>query len=70
MAMDNSANPSVLFVYYTYTQQTLKVLEAMGEVLRDRGCEVIPAGSRSPSYGTRIGSCGSRCPIRSVNWWA
>ena len=32
--------PRVLFVYYTYTQQTLKVVEAMAEVLRERGCEV------------------------------
>jgi hypothetical protein len=30
----------VLFAYYTYTQQTLKVVEAMAEVLRSRGCEV------------------------------
>src|SRR5271154_6405630 len=36
----NAAKPKVLFVYFTYTKQTLKVLEAMTEVLRDRGCEV------------------------------
>ena len=30
--MDSATKPSVLFVYYTYTQQTVKVLEAMGEV--------------------------------------
>jgi hypothetical protein len=32
--------PKVLFVYFTYTKQTLKVLEAMTEVFRGRGCEV------------------------------
>jgi menaquinone-dependent protoporphyrinogen IX oxidase len=38
--MDPAGKPSVLFVYYTYTQQTLKVAEAMAEVLRGRGCDV------------------------------
>jgi hypothetical protein len=32
--------PRVLLVYYTYTQQTRLVAEAMADVLRDRGCEV------------------------------
>src|SRR3954465_14804945 len=32
--------PSVLFVYYTYTQQTRKVVDAMADVLRSSGCEV------------------------------
>jgi len=32
--------PRVLLVYYTYTQQTRLVAEAMGDVLRGRGCEV------------------------------
>jgi multimeric flavodoxin WrbA len=36
-------SPSVLFVYYTYTQQTSKVLDAMAEVLRARGCQVTAA---------------------------
>src|SRR5947209_16099203 len=34
----------VLFVYFTYTQQSLKVAEAMAEVLRGRGCDVHLAG--------------------------
>jgi menaquinone-dependent protoporphyrinogen IX oxidase len=33
-------NPRVLFAYFTYTQQSLKVAEAMADVLRDRGCDV------------------------------
>jgi menaquinone-dependent protoporphyrinogen IX oxidase len=32
--------PRVLFVYFTYTQQSLKVAEAMAEVLRAQGCDV------------------------------
>src|SRR5277367_2817647 len=36
----NAIKPKVMFVYYTYTKQTLKVVEAMSEVLRERGCEV------------------------------
>jgi hypothetical protein len=32
--------PRVLFVYFTYTQQSLKVAEAMADVLRARGCDV------------------------------
>lgn len=38
--MNHASKPSVLFVYYTYTQQTLKVVEAMAEVLRGHGCDV------------------------------
>jgi hypothetical protein len=38
-----TTNPRVLFVYYTYTQQSLRVVEAMAEVLRERGCEVQQA---------------------------
>ena len=30
----------VLLIYYTYTQQTLRVIDAMADVLRARGCEV------------------------------
>ncbi len=36
----HAAKPKVLFVYYTYTKQTQKVVEAMSEMLRDRGCDV------------------------------
>jgi len=43
----NSADvtgPRVLFVYFTYTQQSLKVAEVMAGVLRERGCDVRLAG--------------------------
>jgi menaquinone-dependent protoporphyrinogen IX oxidase len=35
--------PSVLFVYYTYTQQSPRVVDEMAAVLRERGCEVRQA---------------------------
>ena len=34
--MNLPAKPSVLFVYYTHTQQSLRVCDAMAEVLRAR----------------------------------
>jgi len=37
------STPRVLFVYFTYTQQSRKVADAMGEVFRERGCEVRQA---------------------------
>jgi hypothetical protein len=36
----NATKPKVLFVYFTYTKQTLKLVEAMTEVFRGRGCDV------------------------------
>ena len=55
--MDSVRKPSVLFAYYTYTQQTLKVVEAMADVLRSRGCEVHLAGIEfiDPRYAKRFG---------------
>jgi len=38
-----ATGPRVLFVYFTYTQQSLKVVEAMSEVLREQGCDVKSA---------------------------
>ena len=38
-----SRKPSVLMVYYTFTQQALKVAEAMAGELRQRGCDVTLA---------------------------
>jgi menaquinone-dependent protoporphyrinogen IX oxidase len=40
----SATGPRVLFVYFTYTQQSLKVAKAMAEVLRGRGCDVRLAG--------------------------
>jgi len=36
----STAQPRVLFVYFTYTKQTLKIVEAMTEALSARGCAV------------------------------
>ncbi len=54
--MDSARKPSVLFVYYTYTQQTLKVVDAMADVLRNRGCEVTLAAIEftDPRYESRF----------------
>jgi len=41
--MEATARPTVLFVYYTYSQQTLRVVEATAGVLRERGCDVTLA---------------------------
>lgn len=38
-----ATRPRVLIVYYTYTQQSRLVAEAMGEALQARGCEVRQA---------------------------
>jgi hypothetical protein len=56
--------PRVLFVYYTYTQQTLKVIEAMAGVLRERGCEVQQASIEftDSRYAKRF----SAFPLRHV----
>jgi menaquinone-dependent protoporphyrinogen IX oxidase len=40
----STTTPRVLLVYFTYTQQSLKVAEVIAEVLRERGCEVRLAG--------------------------
>jgi menaquinone-dependent protoporphyrinogen IX oxidase len=56
--------PRVLFVYYTYTQQTRSVVEAMTGMLRERGCEVRQAKIEftDPRYADRF----SRFPFRHV----
>jgi len=35
--------PTVLFVYYTYTNQSARIVDAMSDVLRERGCDVDQA---------------------------
>jgi hypothetical protein len=41
--MDSTTKPRILFLYYSYTQQSLKVVEAMSEELRGRGFDVHQA---------------------------
>ena len=38
--MDQPSQPVVTFVYYSYTKQTKRVLDAMGDVFRERGWDV------------------------------
>lgn len=56
--------PKVLFVYYTFSQQTLSVVEVMADVLRGRGCDVRQAAIEftDPRYAGRF----SGFPFRHV----
>lgn len=56
--------PRVLLLYYTYTGQSLRVLEAAGEVFGERGCEVEKAQIEftDQRYAERF----SRFPMRRV----
>jgi menaquinone-dependent protoporphyrinogen IX oxidase len=62
--MNSQPRRSVLFVYFTYTKQTLKVIEAMSEVLRERGCDVQLAAIEltDSRYAERF----TRFPLRHV----
>jgi flavodoxin len=54
----------ILLVYYTFTGQSLKVLEAAEEVFRDRGCEVHKAGIEFTDQ--RFAQRFTRFPMRHV----
>ena len=56
--MDHAVKRRVLFVYYTFTKQALKVTEDMESVFRDRGWETNAPRSSSPIHDTPH---GSRC---------
>jgi hypothetical protein len=62
------AKPSVLFVYYTYTNQTAKVVEAMADVLRERACDVAVAAIEftEPRYVERFKEFPMPHPLREV----
>jgi flavodoxin len=53
-----SPSPSVLFVYYTHTEQTLKVCDAMADVLLSRGCDVVtaPLEFTDPRFAAKFSS--------------
>jgi menaquinone-dependent protoporphyrinogen IX oxidase len=63
-AQGGNRRPRVLLLYYTYTGQALKVIEAAGEVFRERGCEVRKAEIEFTDrrYADRF----SRFPMRQV----
>ena len=54
--------PRILFVYFTVSQQTLRVIEAMTDTLRTRGCDVQQARIEftDPRYADRF----SRFPFK------
>jgi menaquinone-dependent protoporphyrinogen IX oxidase len=56
--------PQVLLLYYTYTGQSLKVLEAAAEVFRERGCQVHKA--QIEFTDRRFSARFSRFPMRHV----
>ncbi|TVS83558.1 flavodoxin family protein [Mycobacterium helveticum] len=63
-AQHDARGPRVLLLYYTYTGQSLKVLEAAAEVFRDRGCDVQKA--RIEFTDRRFAERFSRFPMRRV----
>jgi menaquinone-dependent protoporphyrinogen IX oxidase len=66
--MGTASKPAVLFVYYSYTKQTLKVVATMAGVLRDRGCDVVLAGIEfiDPRYADRFKTFPMPHPYREV----
>jgi menaquinone-dependent protoporphyrinogen IX oxidase len=56
--------PRILLLYYSYTGQSQKVLEAAGEVFRARGCEVRKAEIKFTDQ--RYAEKFSRFPMRRV----
>jgi menaquinone-dependent protoporphyrinogen IX oxidase len=56
--------PRVLFVYFSYTQQTRKVVDVMADAFRERGCEVQQAAIEftDARYAQRF----SAFPLRHV----
>jgi menaquinone-dependent protoporphyrinogen IX oxidase len=57
-----ATTPRVLLVYFTYTQQSRKVAEAMADVFRERGCDVSQGAIEltDSRYAERF----SRFPLR------
>jgi hypothetical protein len=66
--MDMVKKPSILFVYYSYTQQTRKVVDLMAAALQDRGAEVFVAGIEfiDPRYTDRFSEFPMPHPYREV----
>ena len=61
---DDVRKPQVLLLYYTYTGQSLKVLEAAAEVFSARGCQVHKA--QIEFTDRRFSERFSRFPMRHV----
>ncbi len=66
--MNSATKPSVLFVYFTYTNQTRKVIDAMAEVLRGRDVNVTLAAIEftDPRYAGRFKEFPMPHPFREL----
>jgi hypothetical protein len=64
----NATKPRILFLYYTYTKQTLTLVETMSDVFRERGCEVQPAPIEftDPRYADRFREFPMPHPFREL----
>jgi multimeric flavodoxin WrbA len=62
------SKPRVLFVYYSYTQQTKKIVDAMAEVLGARGCDAELAAIEfvDPRYEERFKTFPMPHPMREL----
>ena len=69
--MDSATKPSVLFIYFTYTNQTHKVIDAMAEVLRGHGCDVTLAAIEftDPRYAARFRQFPMGEQATSIRGW-
>ena len=54
--MSTVPKPRVLIVYYTFSQQTAKIVEAMADALTERGCDATKAEIEftDPRYANRF----------------
>jgi len=66
--MDSTKKRSVLFAYFSFTNQTKKVLDVMAEVLRDHDCDVTFAliELTDPRYEKRFESFPFKKPYREM----
>ena len=66
--MPPGTKPTVLFAYYTYTNQTKKVLDAMAQVLQDHDCDVTFASIQltDARYEKRFESFPLKKPYREM----
>ena len=60
--------PNVLFVYYSYTQQTRRVVDAMASALTAKGCDVATAALdfTDSRYGRRFAELPMRFPVLKI----
>jgi hypothetical protein len=66
--MDPATKPSVLLVYFTYTNQTQKVMDAMAEGLHGRGYDMhlAPIEFTEPRYAARFQEFPMPHPFREL----